>query len=154
MESKKGGADIIMINVLMIEDNPDDVFLAQEALKEFNAPVNMITVENGLEAILFLRQKDKYKDVSLPDLILLDLNLPKKNGRQVLAEIKRDEKISVIPVIIITTSDSKEDIIQSYLLHANCYITKPVNLDSFIMILKNIVNFWFTIVKLPDKLIL
>jgi len=137
------------IEVLLVEDNPGDVRLMLEALKEGKVLNRVSVVEDGVEAMAFMRQEGKYADVPRPDLILLDLNLPLKDGRQVLAEIKSDADLKRIPVVILTVSQAEEDILKSYNLYANCYITKPVNLDDFISVVKAIENFWLTIVKLP-----
>ena len=137
------------IEILLVEDNPGDVRLTQEALKENKVCNTMSVVEDGLEAVSFLRQEGKYSDAPRPDLILLDLNLPKKDGREVLAEIKNDPDLKRIPVVVLTTSKAEEDIIKMYDNYANCYITKPVDLDEFISIIKSIENFWVNIVKLP-----
>lgn len=135
----------------MVEDNPGDVRLAQEALKENKVINNMHIVVDGEEAMMFLNKQGKYKDTHRPDVVLLDLNLPKKDGREVLAEIKSDDRLKSIPVVILTTSSADEDIIKTYNLHANCYITKPVDLDRFIEVMKSIDNFWLGIVKLPPR---
>ena len=137
------------IEVLLVEDNPGDVRLMLEALKEGKVLNRVNVVEDGVEAMAFMRQEGKYADAPRPDLILLDLNLPLKDGRQVLAEIKTDADLKRIPVVILTVSQAEEDILKSYNLYANCYITKPVNLDDFISVVKAIENFWLTIVKLP-----
>lgn len=139
------------IEVLMFEDNPDDVILTQEALVETKMRVNLNVVHDGVEGLAFLRQEGKYGDAPRPDLILLDLNMPKKDGREVLAEIKADDSLKLIPVVILTTSESDEDILKAYSLHANCYITKPVDLDQFIRVVRTIEDFWITIVKLPGN---
>jgi len=135
----------------MVEDNPGDVRLTVEALKEGKVRNNFCTVEDGEEAMKFLRQEEPYANVPRPDLILLDLNLPKKNGREVLAEIKADPELKRIPVVILTVSDAEQDILKSYNLHANCYITKPVNLEQFITVVKSIEDFWLTVVMLPPR---
>lgn len=137
------------IEILLVEDNPGDVRLTQEALKENKVRNTMNVVEDGLEAIAFLRQEGNYSNAPRPDLILLDLNLPRKDGREVLAEIKNDPDLKRIPVVVLTTSKAEEDIIKMYDNYANCYITKPVDLDEFISIIKSIENFWVNIVKLP-----
>jgi len=137
------------IDVLLVEDNPGDIRLTEEAFKEANLECNLHVVEDGVEALNFLNQKGDYKDAPKPDFILLDLNLPKKDGRQVLKEIKESSALKYIPVIILSTSKSEDDIIQTYNLHANCYISKPVDLDNFIEVVQNIKSFWFTIVALP-----
>jgi chemotaxis family two-component system response regulator Rcp1 len=148
MISKTGGRPI---EILLVEDNPADVRLTQEALKEGKVLNNLSAVENGVEALNFLSRKGKYAKSPRPDLILLDLNLPKKNGREVLAEIKEEPNLRRIPVVILTVSKAEEDIIKSYDLHANCYITKPVSLDQFINVVKSVEDFWLTIVKLPPN---
>ncbi len=137
------------VEILLVEDNPGDVRLTKEALKESKVLNKLSVVEDGLEALAFLRGKGKYANAPRPDLILLDLNLPKKDGREVLADIKADESYKRIPVVVLTTSKAEEDIIKTYNLHANCYITKPVGLQQFIKIVKSIEDFWLTIVKLP-----
>jgi len=139
------------IKILLVEDNPGDVRLTQEAFKENKVRNSLSVVGDGLEAMTFLRRVDKYTDAPRPDLILLDLNLPKKDGREVLAEIKEDPDLKSIPVVVLTTSKAEEDIIKTYNLHANCYITKPVDLEQFITIVKSIEDFWLTVVKLPSE---
>jgi chemotaxis family two-component system response regulator Rcp1 len=139
------------IEILMVEDNPGDVRLTLEALKEGKVRNNLHTVEDGEEAMKFLRRQAPYTEAPRPDLVLLDLNLPKKNGREVLAEIKDDPELKRIPVVILTVSEAEQDIIKSYNLHANCYITKPVNLDQFIRVVKSIEDFWLSIVMLPPR---
>jgi CheY-like chemotaxis protein len=138
------------IEILLVEDNPGDVRLIREALKEGKVRNTLHVVYDGVEAITFLRKQGEYSGVLRPDLILLDLNLPKKDGREVLAEIKEDENLKRIPVVVLTTSQSEIDILKSYNLHANCYITKPVDLGQFLEVVKSIEDFWLTIVKLPD----
>jgi CheY-like chemotaxis protein len=142
------------IEILMVEDNPDDIFLTREALKESKMYVNMNVVLDGVLALAFLRQEGPYKNAPRPDLILLDLNLPRKDGREVLAEIKEDDNLKLIPTVVLTTSEAEQDIINAYALHANCYITKPVDLDQFIRVVNTIEDFWLTIVKLPQREIL
>lgn len=137
------------INILLVEDNPGDVRLTVEALKEDKLQNNLHVVQDGIDAMAFLRQEGRYADESRPDLILLDLNLPKKDGREVLEEIKADEHLKRIPVVVLTTSQAEEDILKTYELHANCYITKPVNLEQFIRVVRSIEEFWLSIVKLP-----
>jgi len=137
------------VEILLVEDNPADVRLVREALKESKILNNLIVVEDGVEAMDFLRKKGKYASSVRPDLILLDLNLPKKNGREVLAEVKSDEKLKRIPVVIMTVSDDEKDILISYDSHANCYIKKPLDFDQFNQVVQAIENFWFTIVCLP-----
>jgi chemotaxis family two-component system response regulator Rcp1 len=139
------------IEILLIEDNPGDVRLTQEALKEAKVRNNLRVSRDGVEALAFLRQEGAHADTPRPDLVLLDLNLPKKDGREVLAEIKADDRLKRIPVVILTTSQAEEDIIRMYNLHANCYVTKPVDLDQFLKVVKSIEEFWLTIVKLPPE---
>jgi chemotaxis family two-component system response regulator Rcp1 len=139
------------IEILMVEDNPGDVRLTVEALKEGKVRNNFHTVEDGLEALAFLRRQGKYANAPRPDLILLDLNLPKMNGREVLAEIKADPDLRRIPVVILTVSKAEQDILKTYNLYANCYITKPVDLDQFLEVVKSIENFWLTVVMLPPR---
>ena len=140
-----------LIEILLVEDNPGDARLALEALKDNKIRNELYTVEDGVEAMNFLRKKGKYSRMPRPDLILLDLNLPKKDGREVLAEIKEDDGLKAIPVVVLTISKAEEDILKSYNLHANCYITKPLDLKQFIKVVKSIKSFWFSIVKLPPK---
>ena len=135
---------------LLVEDNPGDVRLTQEALKSHKVQNNLHVVTDGEEAMAFLRRQGKYKNAPRPDIILLDLNLPKKDGREVLAEIKSDANLKTIPVVIITSSEAEQDVIKSYNLNANCYVTKPVDLDQFIKVVQSINDFWLTIVKLPS----
>jgi CheY-like chemotaxis protein len=137
------------IEILMVEDNPGDVRLTVEALKDTKLNNNLAVVENGVEALAYLRQEGDYADAPRPDLILLDLNLPKKDGREVLGEIKKDADLGRIPVVILTTSQAEEDILKTYDLHANCYISKPVDLEQFTQVIRSIEFFWLTIVKLP-----
>ncbi|EHC08664.1 response regulator receiver protein [Fischerella thermalis JSC-11] len=143
--------DVMPIEILLIEDNPGDVELTKIALEDSKISVNLNIVEDGVEAIAFLRREGKYANVPHPDIVLLDLNLPKKDGREVLAEIKADEKLKRIPVVVLTTSQAEEDVLKVYNLSANCYITKPVDFDQFVKIVQSIENFWFTIVKLPPE---
>lgn len=138
------------IDILLVEDNPGDVRLTIEALKEGKVRNRLSVVSDGVEALAFLHQEGKYTDAPRPDVILLDLNLPKKDGRAVLAEIKEDEHLKRIPVVVLTTSSSEQDILKTYDLHANCYITKPVDLEQFIEVVKGIEEFWLTVVKLPS----
>ena len=138
------------IQVLLVEDNPGDVRLTKEALKEGKLLNHVSVVGDGVEALSFLRRQGKYADAVQPELILLDLNLPKKDGREVLAEIKADPCLRRIPVVILTTSSAEEDILRTYDLHANCYITKPVDLEQFMRVVKSIEDFWVSVVKLPS----
>ena len=139
------------IEILLVEDNPGDVRLTKEALNEGKVLNKLHVVEDGVEALAFLNREGRYADVSRPELILLDLNLPKKDGRDVLAEIKANGDLRRIPVVVLTTSRSEEDILKSYDLNANCYITKPVDLDQFFSVVKSINEFWLSIVKLPGE---
>ena len=139
------------IEILLVEDNPGDVRLTKEALKEGKVMNVLNTVEDGEEALAYLRRQGPYAQATRPDLVLLDLNLPKKSGREVLAEIKEDPDLKRIPVVILTVSEAEQDIIKSYNLHANCYITKPVNLEQFIEVVKSIEDFWLTVVLLPPR---
>ena len=140
-----------LIEILLVEDNPGDVRLTIEAFKEGDVRSRLHIAVDGEEALAFLNREDKFSDVCRPDLILLDLNLPKKSGRQVLEEIKQHPDLKRIPVVILTTSKAEDDIFATYDLHANCYITKPVDLDQFMMIVQRIEDFWLTDVKLPSK---
>ncbi len=137
------------IEIILVEDNPGDVFLTQAALEDAKINNNLHVAVDGKEAIAFLYQQGEYGDAPRPDVILLDLNLPKKSGREVLAEIKNDDNLRRIPVVILTSSSSDQDILRSYNLHANCYITKPIDLEQFAHVVKSIENFWFKIVTLP-----
>jgi len=139
------------IEILLVEDNPGDADLAREALEgsKFNNILNV--VDDGEKAMAYLRRDGLYTEVSRPDLILLDLNIPKKDGRQVLAEIKEDDNLKRIPVVILTTSRAEEDVIKSYNLHCNCYITKPIDLNQFLSVVRSIEDFWLSIVVLPPN---
>lgn len=145
MENELGRA----VEFLLAEDNPGDVRLTQEALRDSKISNHLNVVPDGIEAIAFLRREGKYADAPRPDVVLLDLNLPKKDGREVLAAIKSDPELKRIPVVIITSSEAEQDILRTYELHANCYVTKPVDLDQFIKVIQSIETFWLTIVKLP-----
>lgn len=137
------------IEILLVEDNPGDVRLTREALLDGKVRNVLHVAEDGVEAMAFLRREGNYADAPRPDVILLDLNLPRKDGREVLAEIKADESLRRIPIVVMTTSSAEQDILRTYDLHANCYITKPVDLDQFIEVVRSIQEFWLTIVKLP-----
>ncbi|MBU1003730.1 MAG: response regulator [Proteobacteria bacterium] len=137
------------IQILMVEDNPDDVLLTREALKDAKVRCSLNVVEDGVQALEYLNKQGEYGDATRPDIIFLDLNLPRKDGREVLEEIKADETLRSIPVVVLTTSESPEDIAQAYNSYVNCYITKPVDFDKFIKVVKYVEEFWFTIVKLP-----
>jgi two-component system, chemotaxis family, response regulator Rcp1 len=141
--------DGIPVEILMVEDNPGDVRLAVEVLKEAKVHNHISLAKDGVDALEFLRQRGPYANVPRPDLILLDLNLPRKDGREVLEEIKTDPDLRRIPVVVLTSSQSEEDILRAYDLHANCYITKPVDFDQFIRVVRTIEGFWLTVVKLP-----
>ncbi len=138
------------IELLLVEDSEPDVRLTIEALHEAKVKNRLWVVEDGVEAMAFLRQENRHADAPRPDLILLDLNLPRKDGREVLREIKADPSLRRIPVVILTTSRSEEDVLRAYDLHANCYITKPVDFSRFMEVVKSIEDFWLTVVKLPD----
>jgi two-component system, chemotaxis family, response regulator Rcp1 len=139
------------IELLLVEDSEPDVRLTQEALREAKVKNRLSVVDDGVEALKFLRRQGPYADAPRPDLILLDLNLPRKDGRQVLEEIKNDASLKCIPVVILTTSKSEEDVLRAYQLHANCYITKPVDFNRFMEVVQSIESFWLTIVTLPDE---
>ena len=144
-------SDAKPVHILLVEDSPSDVALTVEALKQGKVANRLSVVEDGVEAMEFLRQQNKYAKASTPDLIMLDLNLPRKDGREVLAEIKNDPRLKVIPVIVLTTSRSDRDILRSYQLNCNCYITKPVDFSQFIDVIKSIESFWLTVVALPQE---
>jgi CheY-like chemotaxis protein len=138
---------------LLVEDNPGDVRLTCEALTESKVKNNLSIVGDGMEAMAFLHREGKYADAPRPDVILLDLNLPKKNGLEVLAEIKADSSLKRIPVVIITSSEAEQDVLRTYDLHVNCYVNKPVDLEQFIKVVQSIETFWLTIVKLPSEIV-
>lgn len=139
------------VEILLVEDNFGDARLVMETLKEGDVQARLNVVHDGVEALAFLRQQGKYAQAIRPDLILLDLNLPRKDGREVLAELKTDTLLRIIPVVVLTTSQAEQDILASYNLHANCYINKPVDLEEFITVLKSLEDFWFRFVKLPPR---
>jgi chemotaxis family two-component system response regulator Rcp1 len=139
------------IEILLVEDNAGDVRLAREGLRECKLLNNLSVTKDGVQALAFLRREGEYANAPRPDLIMLDLNLPRKDGREVLKEIKEDEMLKRIPVVILTTSKAEEDILKSYSLHANCYVTKPLAIEQFITVVQAIETFWFTIVKLPPR---
>ena len=147
METLEGNT--MPIEILLVEDSPGDVRLTREAFKDARVLVNLQVAVDGEEAMAFLKREGKHSSKPRPDIILLDLNLPKKDGRAVLAEIKEDPKLQTIPVVILTTSASEADVLKSYSLHANCYITKPVDLDGFLKVVKSIDGFWLSVVRLP-----
>jgi len=139
------------IEILLVEDNPGDERLTREALKEGKVYHNLHWAKDGVEAMEFLYRRGKFKDAPRPDIILLDLNLPKKDGREVLQDIKSDETLKRIPVVVLTTSKAEEDVLRTYNLHANCYVTKPVDLEKFIVVVRSIDVFWLTVVTLPPN---
>lgn len=139
------------IDILLVEDNPGDVRLTQEALKDSKVKNKLYSVKDGIEAMKYLCKEGEYADAVRPDLILLDLNMPRKDGHEVLMEIKADKGLKRIPVVILTVSKAGEDILKTYDQHANCYITKPIDLDQFLKVIKSIEEFWLTIVKLPPR---
>lgn len=138
-------------HILLVEDNPGDVRLTTEALKESKVYYTLSTVNSGEDALAFLRQEGEYSNAQRPDIILLDLHLPGKGGQEVLQDIKTDGGLKSIPVVILTSSSAEEDILKTYNLHANCYITKPVDFNQFVKIVKSLEDFWFTVVKLPPR---
>ncbi|MBE2224028.1 MAG: response regulator [Anaerolineae bacterium] len=138
------------IHILLVEDNPADIRLTQEAFKETSIPNRLHVVRDGAEALAFLEQTGRFANAPRPDMILLDLNLPKKDGREVLAQIKEKPEYKRIPVVILTTSNEEEDIAHTYEHHANCFITKPAELDEFLNVVKNIESFWLSVVQLPN----
>ncbi len=140
-----------MIDILLVEDSPTDVLIAREALSEAKIINEIHVAEDGVEALDFLHQRGKFASAPRPDLILLDLNLPRKNGREVLAEIKADDSLKHIPVVVLTTSSAEEDVLKSYNLHANCYVVKPVEFNSFVKAVQSIQQFWFSVVTLPPS---
>ena len=139
------------VNILLVEDNPGDVLLTREAFREGCYFPNLSVVEDGEEALQFLRCSGKYADAERPDLILLDLNLPRKDGREFLAEVKQDPELRLIPVIVLTISEAEQDIRRAYRLHANCYLTKPLEMDTFIKKVRSVEDFWLKIVRLPPN---
>jgi two-component system, chemotaxis family, response regulator Rcp1 len=145
------GRDAAPIEVLLVEDSPGDVRLTKEAFKDAKVHINLHVASDGAKAMIFLKREGEHSNAPRPDLILLDLNLPKKDGREVLVEIKGNQKLKSIPVVILTTSSSEADILRSYQLHANCYITKPVGLEGFLTVVKSIDSFWLSVVQLPRE---
>jgi two-component system response regulator len=144
-------ANMKSVEILLVEDNPGDANLAREALEDSKLKNTLNVVGDGVEAMAFLRRTGKYASAKRPDLVLLDLNLPKKDGREVLAEIKADESLKRIPVVILTSSQHEEDVLNAYNLHANCFITKPIDLNQFLKVVRSIHEFWFVIVTLPPS---
>jgi chemotaxis family two-component system response regulator Rcp1 len=145
------GTDATPLEVLLVEDSPGDVRLTQEAFKDAKVHINFHVASDGTEAMAFLRREGPYANAPRPDLVLLDLNLPRKDGREVLAEIKESPELKTIPVVVLTTSSFEADILRSYESHANCYITKPVDLDGFLTVVKSIDSFWLSVVELPHQ---
>lgn len=143
--------DDAIVNILLIEDNPVDILVTKEALKEAKVRNELIVIDDGIDALDYLYNRGEYITAKRPDLILLDLNLPRKTGTEILSIIKKDEKLLDIPVIVLTTSANEQDILQTYRLHANCYITKPVDMDQFVKAVRRIEGFWFNLVKLPHN---
>ena len=139
------------IDILMVEDSIDDIEITIEALKSTKISNNLVSVRDGIEAMALLRREGEFADAVRPDLILLDLNMPRMDGRQVLEQIKSDPDLQKIPVVVLTTSEAEEDVLKAYELHANCYITKPVGIDQFIKVVKSIEDFWFSVVRLPSE---
>ena len=144
-------ADGTPIEVLLVEDDPGDVLMTQEAFEEHKVRNRLTVVSDGVEALAYLRQQEPFADAVRPDLVLLDLNLPKRDGREVLAEIKGDESLRQIPVVVLTTSQAEEDVLRSYRLHANAYVTKPVDFEQFINVVRRIDDFFVSVVKLPPR---
>jgi len=143
--------DAKIIDILLVEDSPGDVRLTREALREYKILNNLHVAVDGVEALDFLYKRGKHENAITPDIIILDLNLPRKDGREVLEEIKNDPKLKSIPVVILSTSDDDRDVVKAYKNHANCYITKPVDLEQFIKVVKSFQSFWLSIVKLPGQ---
>jgi chemotaxis family two-component system response regulator Rcp1 len=145
-------ANLRPIRLLLVEDSPADARLTRESLKDCKVMVDMQHVKDGVDAMQYLRREGKFADARRPDLVILDLNMPRKDGRETLEEIKADPDLRRIPVVILTISESEEDILRTYNLHANAFITKPIDLEQFSKVVREIENFWFTIVKLPNGL--
>ncbi len=143
--------DVRPIEILLVEDSPSDTELTIEALKEARVRNHLSVVEDGVEALEFLRRQGRYQQAPRPDLIMLDLNLPRKDGREVLAEIKADEQLRVIPVVVLTTSRAEQDVLRAYQLNANCYITKPVDFEQFLNVVRSIESYWLLVVTLPSR---
>ena len=139
------------IEVLLVEDDPGDVLMTQEALADYKVANNLTVVTNGEDAIAYMRKQGRFADVPTPDLVLLDLNLPRRNGREVLRDIKEDPELRRIPVVVLTTSEAEEDVLASYLLHANAYVRKPVDFDQFVAAVRAIDDFFITVVRLPSR---
>lgn len=150
-EAPSRAASARPVEILIVDDSPGDVRLTQEALRDGKVLNRVSVVEDGVEALAFLRREGRYAEAPRPDIVLLDLNLPKKDGREVLAEVKQDDDLKRIPVVILTTSQAETDILQSYDLHANCFVTKPVDLLQFLSVVRSLEDFWLTVVKLPAR---
>jgi two-component system, chemotaxis family, response regulator Rcp1 len=140
-----------IVRILLVEDNPGDVRLTQEALKEAKFRNHLQVVGDGVEALAYLRRQGKYQDATRPNMVMLDLNMPRMDGRELLAEIKKDPELMRIPVVVLTSSEAETDIAKAYELHANCYVTKPVGIDHFLQVVKSIEEFWVEIVRLPSQ---
>jgi CheY-like chemotaxis protein len=140
---------VTAIDVLLVEDDPGDVLMTREAFEDYKVRNNLFVVNNGVEAMAFLRKEGEHAEAPTPDLILLDLNLPKMDGREVLAEIKADPELRAIPVVVLTTSEAEEDVVRSYSLHANAYVTKPVDFERFVSVVQQIDDFFVSVVRLP-----
>lgn len=145
------GTQLKPVEILLVEDNPVDILITRQALQDGKVYNRLHVVEDGEEAMDFLHREGKFVQAPRPDVVLLDLNLPKKSGMEVLAEMRRDAELALIPVVVLTTSEAEADILESYQLHANCFITKPVDMEQFTEVIKKIEGFWFTIVKLPAR---
>jgi CheY-like chemotaxis protein len=143
--------ETVPIEVLLVEDDPGDVLMTREAFEEHKVGNRLRVVSDGVDALAYLRREEPYQDAARPDLILLDLNLPRRDGREVLSEIKKDESLCRIPVVVLTTSQADEDILRSYQLHANAYVTKPVDFERFVTVVKQIDQFFISVVKLPPR---
>lgn len=139
------------IDILLVEDDPGDVLITKEALEHSKVTNNLTCVEDGEQALAFLRREGEHADATRPDLILLDLNLPRRDGREVLAEVKNDPELRRIPIVVLTTSQAEEDILRSYDLHANAFVSKPVDFDRFVEVVRQVDEFFFTVVRLPDR---
>ncbi len=144
-------ATLSCIDILLVEDNPADIRLTMEAFHESRREHRIHVVTDGTQAIAYLRHQGIYQNAPTPDLILLDLNLPQKNGREVLAEIKSDDSLRHIPVVVLTTSRTEDDVLETYQLHGNCYITKPADLDEFFQLIQKIQDFWFQVARIPQR---
>ena len=140
-----------VIQVLLVEDDPGDVLMTREAFEDSKVPTALHVVNDGAEALAFLRREGEFADAPTPDLVLLDLNLPRVDGREVLAAVKADDELRQIPIVVLTTSEAEEDVLRSYALHANAYVTKPVDFDQFVRVVRQVDEFFFTVVRLPNR---